>query len=326
MAGRRHTVGAIAVAFALFGTAEALAQSSATYPSKPVKIVVPVTPGSPVDALVRVVAQHLHPHLGQSIIVENRPGGGLSIGAKAAAAADPDGYTLLSLNNGHFFGLTPNAGYDPVKSFAPVATIAEWSHVLVVRADLPAKTVQDLIAYAKANPGKVTFGFGVSTPPHILGETFKNTTGVSIASVPYRGGAQAVTDMLGGRIDMNFGTTATLLPLIEQGKVRALAYTGTSRSRDLPDVPTMSESGLPQLTFNPDNWSAIAAPARTPRDVIDTLRIAIARTLDSDDLKAAFARLGFNVMVTPQKHLESFIAAEAQKWPPIVKAAGLTLE
>ena len=181
MIASRIAVGALAiVVFAVVRGSDAYAQS---YPSKPVKIIVPLTAGSVVDALVRVVAQYMQPRLGQSVIVENRPGGGQSIGAKAVAVADPDGYTLLSLNNGHYFGLTPNAGYDPVKSFAPVATLAEWSHILVVRADFPVKTVQALIAYAKANPGKVTFGFGISTPPQILGETLKNITEIGRAHV-----------------------------------------------------------------------------------------------------------------------------------------------
>ena len=227
-------------------TADARAQA---YPSRAIKIVTPNTPGSPVDALGRVIAQQMQARLGQSVIIENRPGGSQSIGAKAVATADADGYTLLLFSNGHYFGLATNPGYDPVKSFTPVATVAEWNHVLVVRPDFPAKTVSELITFAKSNPGKVTFGFGLSTPPQILGETLKNVTGADITSVPYRGGAPAVTDMLGGRIDMNFGTTATLLPLIQQGKVRAIAFTGVKRSPDLPDVPTMIESGFPQVVF-----------------------------------------------------------------------------
>jgi tripartite-type tricarboxylate transporter receptor subunit TctC len=195
-----------------------------------------------------------------------------------------------------------------------------------VRPGFPAKTVQELIAYAKANPGKVTFGFGVSTPPQILGETLKNVTGADIASVPYRGGGQAVTDMLGGRIDMNFGTTATLLPLIQQEKVRAIAFTGVKRSRDLPGVPTMIESGFSQLTFNPDNWTAIAAPASTPRDVIDRLYTAVGEALRSREVEASFAKLGIDTFIKPQRDLEAFIASEARKWPPIVRAAGLMPE
>ena len=224
----------VAVSCALGLTADAHAQA---YPSRTIKIIAAATAGSPVDALGRVIAQNMQPRLGQNVIIENRPGGSQAIGAKAVATAEPDGYTLLLVNNGHYFGLAANPGYDPVRSFTPVATVAQWNHVLVVRTDFPAKTVSELVAFAKANPRKVTFGFGLSTPPQILGETLKNVTGADITSVPYRGGAPAITDMLGGRIDMNFGTTATLLPLIQQGKVRAIAFTGVKRSPDLPDVP-----------------------------------------------------------------------------------------
>src|SRR5262245_47618493 len=188
MSGTRLAMGVLALSATLTLTEPAQAQA---YPSKTIKVIISATPGSPADALARVVAQHLQPRLRQPVIIENRPGGGLSIGAKAVASADPDGYTLLLLQNGLFFGLTPNAGYDPLKSFTPVATLAEWSHVLVVRPDVPAKTVRELIAYAKTNPGKVTFGFGASSTPQILGETLKNVTGADIASIPYRGGAQA---------------------------------------------------------------------------------------------------------------------------------------
>ncbi len=313
----------VAISFVLGLAADAHAQP---YPSKAIKIITPNTPGSPVDALGRVIAQQMQAHLGQSVIIENRPGGSQSIGAKAVATADADGYTLLLFSNGHYFGLATNPGYDPVKSFTPVATVAEWNHVLVVRPDFPAKTVRELIAYAKANPGKVTFGFGLSTPPQILGETLKNVTGADITSVPYRGGAPAVTDMLGGRIDMNFGTTATLLPLIQQEKVRAIAVTGVKRNPDLPDVPTMIESGFPQVSFNPDNWTAMSAPAGTPRPAIDRLYTAINEALRSPELLASFKKFGFEVMAKKQGDLEAFIASEAQRWPPIVRAAGLKPE
>jgi tripartite-type tricarboxylate transporter receptor subunit TctC len=300
--------------------------SAQPYPSKAIRVVVPVTPGSPIDALGRVVAQQMRVGLSQSVVVDNRSGGGLSIGAQAVAKADPDGYTLLLVNNGHYFGLTPNAGYDPVKAFRPVATLAEWNHVLIVRPDFPAKTVQELIAYAKANPGKVTFGFGVSTPPQILGETLKNISGAEIASVPYRGGAPAITDLLGGRIDMNFGPEATLLPLIQQGKVRAIAYTGATRNPRLPGVPTMLEGGVPQLGFNPDAWAGILAPAGTPRAVTDRLYRAVNEALRTPELTAIFVKLGFDALIKQQSDLDTFISSEAEKWPPIVKAAGLMPE
>jgi tripartite-type tricarboxylate transporter receptor subunit TctC len=297
-----------------------------SYPNRMIKIIVPTTPGSPVDALARLVAQHMQSRLGQTVVIDNRPGGGMSIGAKAVATADPDGYTLLLVNNGHYFGLTPSAGYHPVKAFWPIATLTEWNHVLVVRPDFPAKTAQDLVIYAKANPGKVTFGFGVSTPPHILGETLKNITGADIASVPYRGGAPAITDLLGGRIDMNFGTTATLLPLVQQGKVRAIAFTGVKRSPALPDVPTFIESGIAQLGFNPDVWTGILAPAGTPHTVTDRLYAAVNEVLRAPELTVSFIKLGFEVFIKQQRDLESFVASEAEKWPPIVRAAGLTPE
>jgi tripartite-type tricarboxylate transporter receptor subunit TctC len=324
MLGNRVAIrGLVAVSLALGLFVDAHAQA---YPNRTIRIIAPVTPGSPVDALGRVVAQQVQAGLGQSVVIENRPGGSMAIGAKAVATADPDGYTLLLVSNGLYFGLARNEGYHPVKSFTPVATLAEWNHVLVVRPDFPAKTVQELVAYAKANPGKVKFGFGLSTPPQILGETLKNVTGADITSVPYRGGAPAMTDMLGGRIDMNFGTTATLLPLIQQGKVRAIAFTGVKRSPDLPDVPTMIESGFPQVSFNPDNWTAISAPAGTPRAVIDRLYTAINEALRSPELAPSFAKFGFEVMIKQQGDLEAFVASEAQRWPPIVKAAGLRPE
>lgn len=308
---------------ALFLHAGAQAQA---YPNKPIKLILPNTTGSPVDALARVVAQHMQPRLGQSVLIDNRPGGAMTIGTKAVASADPDGYTLLLSNNGLFFGLTPNAGYDPLKSFTPVAMLAEWNHVLVVRPAYPAKSVRELIDFARANPGKTTFGFGAATTPQILGETLKNATGVDIASVPYRGGAQAVTDMMGGRIDMNFGTTATLLPLIQQQKVRALAYTGTKRTPDLPDLPTMIESGFPQLAFNPDVWTAISAPAGTPAAIVNRLHVAVNEALAAPELKASFAKFGFDIVTKPLAELDAFMAVEAAKWPPVVRAAGLKPE
>ena len=179
----------VAAAATLAGTGAAWPQS---YPTRPIKLVVPFIAGSPVDALARVVAQNVSARLGQSIVIENQSGAGGTLGTKAVASANRDGYTLLFAINSHTYGLYAKPGYDPIKSFQPIAPIAEWSHVLVVRPDFPAKTLGELIAYAKANPGKVTFGYGTNTPPQILGETLKIATGADIQSVPYRGGAQAI--------------------------------------------------------------------------------------------------------------------------------------
>ena len=293
------------------------------YPTRPVKLVVPFIAGSPVDALARVVAQHVAPRLGQSLIIENQSGAGGTIGSKAVANAAPDGYTLLFALNAHTYGLYPNPGYDPIKSFAPVATIAQWSHVLVVRPAFPAKSVQELIAHAKANPATVTFGFGINTPPQILGEALKIAAGADIRSIPYRGGAQAIADMLGDRIDMNFGATSTLLPLIREGKLRAIAFTGADRSPDLPEVPTIAESGFPQLAFAPDAWTGILAPAATPAPIVTRLNAAINASLASPELRASLTKLGYEPKSTSPQEFAAFLDAEMRKWPPIVQAAGL---
>ena len=302
------------------------AASSQTYPSKPIKMVVPYTPGSPVDVLARVVTQHLGARLGQTIVIDNRPGAGTTIGTKAAANADPDGYTIMIGATSFVISasLYPNLDYDPVKSFAPVAMLANSPQVLVIAPSVPAKTVAEFVAYAKANPGTLNFGFGLGTLPQILGELFKVEAGVDIASIPYKGGAQAITDMLGGRIQMNFGTQSTLLPLIQQGKIRALAVTTDTRAKDLPDVPTMAESGLPQLglTFS----AGILAPAGTPPAIVEKLNTATNEVMKSPELQASMAKLGFEPTLWTAAQYGAFLAEEARRWPPIVKASGVQPE
>ena len=274
----------------------------------------------------RAVSGYLSARLGQSIVIENQSGAGGTLGTKAVASANRDGYTLLFAINSHTYGLYAKPGYDPIKSFQPVAPIAEWSHVLVVRPDFPAKTLGQLIDYAKANPGKVTFGYGTNTPPQILGETLKIATGVDIQSVPYRGGAQAIQDMLGGRIDMNFGATSILLPLIRDGKLRTMAFTGAKRSADLPDVPTVIEAGFPQIAFDPDAWAGILAPAGTPPAIVSKLNADINESLKSPELRASLAKLGYQGRTMSVEEFTEFLASEMKRWPPIVNAAGLKAE
>ena len=307
--------------FALAAMGEAVRAQD--YPTRPIKVVVPFIAGSPVDALARTVMQHVAADLGQPVIIENQSGAGGTIGTKFVSNALPDGYTLLFALNAHVYGLYPGRGYDAVKSFTPVATIAQWSHVLVVRPAFPARSVQELIAQARANPGTVTFGFGINTPPQILGETLKITAGADIRSIPYRGGAQAVADMLGDRIDMNFGTTSTLLPLIRAGKLRAIAFTGNSRSPDLPDVPTIAEAGFPQVAFNPDAWTGILAPAGTPTPIVTRLNAAINASLVSAELRANLIKLGYEPKPLSPQEFAVFLNAEMRRWPPIARAAGL---
>jgi tripartite-type tricarboxylate transporter receptor subunit TctC len=321
-------VGRVAILSALTGAVFTVVLATPahaqTYPAKSIRMIVPFTPGSPVDASARVIAKEMQARLGQTIVLDNRPGAGTTLGAKAAAGAEPDGYTLLYISNGHVFGLYSDPGYDTVKSFAPVATVAGWSQLLVVSSSIPAKTVSELVTYAKANPGKVTFGFGLGTPPQVMGEYLKALTGADIVSVPYRGGVQAITDMLGGRIHMYFGPVLNLLPHIREGKVRPLATTSAARYPELPDVPTMAESGFPQLELNA--WTGILAPAGTPAAVVDTLNAAVNDGLRSAELRKGFAAMSFETKVMSPAEFAAFFAAEARRWPPIIKAAGIKPE
>ena len=306
-----------------------LSDSARSYPAKPIRIVVPFTAGSPVDALARVVAQDLSARLAQGVIVDDRPGGGTTMGTRAVAAATPDGYTLLMTGTAQLAYspyLYPDAGYDSVASFAPVATLAVWSHVLIATPQMQAGNLRELVNLARAQPGKITIGYGLATPPHILAETLKLAAKVDIASIPFRGGAQAVSEMLGGRVDLNFGAVATLLPLIRQGRVKALAFTGPVRSPELPDVPTTAESGFPEVGFNPDICIALYAPSGTPSALIDKLNAEVNAGLASPQLKASLAKFGYELKASSPQELGTFMVAEVRKWPAIIKAAGLTPE
>jgi len=295
------------------------------YPNQTIKLIVPFSAGGPVDSLGRVLVQHLQTRLGQNIIIENRTGGGTSIGAKAVAASPPDGYTLILVgpNVAYYPVLFPALDFDPQKSLAPVATLVTWSHVFAVAPSLPVHTAGELVAYAKANPGKVVFGFGLGTMPHILGETFQQTTGIEITNLPYRGGEQARADLLGGRVHLNIAPVPQLLALIREGKLRPIAYTGSHRSPDLPDVPTMTESGFPQVGFHPDVWMGIFAPTGTPAVVIDKLNREINAVLQSTEMRPALQRFGYEAKIMAPKEFEEFFVAELRKWPAVLRAANI---
>jgi tripartite-type tricarboxylate transporter receptor subunit TctC len=296
------------------------------YPARPIKMIAPFTPGSPVDVVARLLAQHLSIQLGQSVVVENRPGAGTTIGMKAAMLAEPDGYTLLFQSSSLVVApaMYKNLDYDPVKSFAPVANVAFGSWVTIVPPSLPVKSAQELMAYARANPGKLNFGFGQGTAPQLVGEWFNRSNGLEIAGVPYKGGMQAVTDMLGGTIHINIGVTATLLPLIREGKVRAIAVWSKARHPELPEVPTMIESGFPGLSLG--FWVGLWAPAGTPAAVIDKVNAAANVALRSPEMMASMKRLGVDGSPGSPQDFATFIADEAPKWADIVKASGVKVE
>jgi tripartite-type tricarboxylate transporter receptor subunit TctC len=297
-----------------------------SYPTRLIKLVVPNPPGGPSEIVIRTLAERLSSSLGQSVIVENRPGGANgAIGAMSVARADPDGYTLLFSNPGPMVvapAVYKNLGYDPIKSFAPIAMIFSSPQVLAVNPAVTVKTIQELVAYARANPGKINFASpGYGSQPHLLGEMLKLIAGIDLVHVPYRSAALAVTDLLAGQVQMEFETMPLLLPHIEAGKLKALAIADATRSPQLPDVPTTIESGMPtlQATF----WSGVLAPAGTPERTVDKLNAAINEILKSKEIEAILARLSAKPKIGSPQDFAAFVTAESQKWTAIVNAAGI---
>jgi tripartite-type tricarboxylate transporter receptor subunit TctC len=331
MISRRSVVAALATSFLVPVLSPVLGLTGSghaqTYPSKPIKVVLPYTPGSPNDVLARLIAPPLSARLGQPLVIDNRPGGGTTIGAKAVMAAEPDGHTLLFTNTPtHAIAplISKSATFDAVHDFVSIASVGSTILVLVIGPSVPANTVQEFISYAKANPGKLNFGFGRGTLPHLVGELFKAETGADITSIPYKGGAQAVTDILGGQIHMNLGATVTLVPLIRAGQLKALAVTGTARHADLPEVPTMIESGLPNVTTV--TYYGFMGPAGIPADVVKRLNSDVNEILKSPELTASMIKLGFEPRSGSPQDFAALLAEQVQKWPKVVKAIGFQMD
>ena len=288
MITRRCLLSVSAVAFGLKGISFAQAQS---YPDRVIKLVVPFPAGGPTDIMARIAGQLILSVLGQNVVVENRPGAGGTIGSQYVAHANPDGYTLLlggTNTNAINAAIYKNLNYDPIKDFTPIASIAADSSALVVSPSIPATTLPEFVAYLKANPGKLTCGAVLGIAPHVMVEYFKLITGTSMVFVPYKGGAALMPDLLSGQIQMTFGAKSFFLPYIRAGKLRALAVTSDFRWPELPDVPTMHESGFPN--FPAYQWFLVLAPAKTPAGVIEKLNAAINHGLKSPDIQAQLAR------------------------------------
>ena len=310
-----------AVAFALLAAAPAFAQ---TYPDRPIRIIVPTPPGGPVDVMARVLGNALPEKLGQAVIIENKPGAGNTIGSKIVAAAEPDGYTLI-VSSVSGLVMSPlifhDAGYD-ASSFAPVALIAVTPQLLVVNPNLPVKTVAELIAYAKANPGKLNYSTGgIGTLPHLASELFKKVTGSNIVHVPYKGGGLALQAVMTGETQMTFDTIGTSLQLVRQEKLRAIAVGGATRAAELPDVPTMTEAGFPVLTTGA--WTALMAPRNTPPAIIAKLNAAANAALHSEPMKSTLVKLGGQPRGGSPQDLADYIVSEKTKWTPIVQSLNL---
>jgi tripartite-type tricarboxylate transporter receptor subunit TctC len=299
-----------------------------SYPARTIKLVVPFGPGGPTDVSARIVAQVVQSGLGPSVVIENRPGAGGAIGTKSVANAEPDGATLLigtSATLGVVPALMKNPGYDPIKSFTPVAKIADSTLVLVVPATLPANSVQEFVAYAKANPGRLSFASaGVGNQTQLLAELFKSKAGLDIVHVPYKSGAEMVTAILGEQVQMAFPDVSILIPLIREGKLKALAVTSASRHPQLPDVPTMIESGIPDyiMTF----WSGVVAPAGMPAEIVNRLNTAINDGLTSASVRENLAKVGSVASPGTPQDFADFIAAETRKWSAVARMAGISLD
>jgi tripartite-type tricarboxylate transporter receptor subunit TctC len=313
----------IALSLAAFAGGVALAK----YPERTLRIVVPFAPGGGTDVVARTLAQEMQGDLGVSVIIENKPGAGTIIGTQAVAASRPDGYTLLLGTFSHAVNTTLNAKlpYDPHKDFAPVALIARSFNLVVVNPKSQVQSIADLIAAAKANPGKMTFGtYGVGTSAHLAGELFKDMAKVNLTAVPYKGAAPAITDLIGGQIDVMFTTVASAASLVESGQLRAIAVTSAERSPAFPQTPTVAEAGVPG--YAAESWYGLFAPAGTPADVIDRLNKSAASAVQS----ASFKKLGVNeglVTVTlPPDALDRFVRGEEERWRRVIREAGITIE
>jgi tripartite-type tricarboxylate transporter receptor subunit TctC len=302
--------------------------SAQTYPTKTIKLVVPFGPGGPTDVSARLVSQVVQSALGQSIVIENRPGAGGATGTKSVATAEPDGYTLLigtSATLGVVPALVKNPGYDPIKSFAPVARVADSTLVLVAPASFPARTVQEFVAHAKANPGKLSYASaGAGNQTQLLAELFKSKAGIDVLHVPYKSGAEMVTAVLGEQVHMAFPEISILLSLIREGKLKALAVTSAARHPQLPDVPTMVESGIADfiMTF----WTGVIAPAGTPAAIIDKLNAAINGGLKSEAMRDTLTRIGATTNPGSPQEFGRFIVTETAKWSAVAKTAGISAD
>ena len=298
------------------------------YPERPITLVVPTAPGGTTDFTARLIADPLARALGQPVVVDNKPGASGNIGNQMVARAKPDGYTLLLAYSGYQVGnphLFKKAGWDPIKDFAPVGMLTRAPQVLVARANLPANNLRELMAYAKANPGKLNYASsGNGSIQHISGELFKQLTGTQITHIPYKGAGPAVQDLLGGQVDLFFTTPASVVSQIKGEKLKALAVTSPRRLASLPQVPTAAESGL--SNFDLDSWFALYAPAGTPADIVQLLNAEIGKVLAMPDIRKKAEDSGTAVEQMTVAQLGDFTRKELEYWGRVIKSANITAE
>jgi tripartite-type tricarboxylate transporter receptor subunit TctC len=301
----------------------ALAQPAAAWPTRPLKLIVPLSAGGPTDLLARILAQPLGERLGQPVIIDNRPGAGGNIGAEAAARSEPDGYTLFLGTSGPLAinaSLYGNLRFDPIADFSPVILAATAPFVIAVNPSTPFRTLPELLAFARQNPGKLNFGTVPGSAAHLATELFQSMTRIRMVQVPYKGAAPATNDLISGQIDLSFASTPGVLPQIKAGKLRALAVTSTERLKVLPDVPTLAESGLPG--YSASVWYGVVAPARTPATIVSRLNAELNGILNDPKIKASMAQNDFDFAGSSPDGFAAFIKAETEKWGKVIKTSG----
>jgi len=326
MITRRCLLSAIAASAA--AATSPLARAQGGYPDKLIKMIVPAPAGGQTDVLARLLAQKIQAAVGQNVIIDNRGGAGGALGARALAAAEPDGYTLFYGNTSTLAvipAVSKHPGYDPAKNFAPIASISESYTILVVHPSSPFKTVAELVAYARANPGKLNFGHaGAGNVTQLTGEMFRSLAKIDFVGVPHKGGAESITGLLGQQVDFLFESPVVLLPLIREGKLRALGVTSAKRQPPIPDVPTMVEAGVPG--FVATLLTGIVAPAGTPAPVIGKLNSVINATLKAPDMTELLTKFGSEARIGSPKEFAAFLAGETRKWADIAKAANVSID
>jgi tripartite-type tricarboxylate transporter receptor subunit TctC len=304
--------------------APSLAQS---YPNKPVRVIVPFAAGGPADVYARFMAQRLQDALGQSFVIDNRPGAGSVIGTDAVAKAAPDGYTLLLMSNAHTVNesLIPNKPFQLMRDFVAIAPLNYSDLVLVANPALPASTLKDLISRAKASPGKFNYASsGPGTPYHMAGELFKSMAGVYLVHIPYRGSTGARTDVIGGQVDVMFDAVTTMAEQVKAGKVKALATTGKTRSEVLPDVPTLNEAGVPG--YEATIWLGLMAPHASPKAVVDKLNDAVSKIVGQPEIKQLWGKQGAVPMVMTPEVFDKYVRDDIAKWARVIKTANIKVD
>jgi tripartite-type tricarboxylate transporter receptor subunit TctC len=312
----------------LCGALLAISAQAQQWPAKPLKMVVPFTAGGSTDTVARIMSEKLSARLGQPVVVDNKAGAGGALGSDFVAKSPADGYTLL-VGTSSTMAIAPwvytKLPYNPTRDFAPVTLLGIADIIVVVNSELPIRNTQQLLDYARANPGKLTFASGGNgSISHLLGEYFKSMAKVDMLHVPYKGDAQMVTDLLGGQVNLAFGTAVAWLPHIKSGKVAAIAVTNPKRSTTLTDLPTLNESGVPG--YEAVQWFGIAAPAGTPREVVQRLNAEIKAILAMPDVQKRFVELGFDVVGDTPDEFAQFLRAENAKWKKIAEIAGTKLD